>query len=84
MSCALGGPPLLAAPSSALQRLLPSRQTGLHRVGAGASGSTASDLPSRRRQRRQQQLRQAPRSAWGRHEPPPKDLSKDPEAKFRQ
>jgi hypothetical protein len=51
---------------------------------------TSQGLAAGRRQQ-QQQRRQpaAPRcgpwgSPWGRHDPPPKDLANDPEAKFRQ
>jgi hypothetical protein len=54
----------------------------------GAGGSWALQprvqrlAPALRRQRQQRGV--VPCTAWGGHEPPPKDLASDPEAKFRQ
>lgn len=53
--------------------------TGSH----GLAPARGLGRPQRQRQRR---AAAAPRvlGSWGRHEPPPKELAKDPEAKFRR
>lgn len=72
MSAPLGS---LLAPGSGLQ---------CHGISKGAAPGPQVQLgaPARPRRRRPQAL--PPRSAWGGHEQPPKDLAKDPEARFRQ